>query len=374
MTVPQLSQLRAFGAFVGPTYAPTATVSLGRPSETDSARPLRVVQTVHVGQTSETDSARAVRLIRALGRATEIDSARQLVTPIAIGLTEEADSALHVRSNVPIALVTADEFDFAGTLHGKEKKVFLAAQETDGARVIHVLNKIVNGQVIEYDYPGPLQPYSIPINIYPGPFPEPKTVEFDSALPMQVLVSLRRTLEQDLSGSLALVPQNIILEEVQEIDFARPIALFARPTPPQIIYPTDLPGPRIADIDPKDRLRESKGNGLREVSAKSYDRISYQRLAWTLSAEQAEVWNDWWADDLYFGGRWFSATWPHPRGFFSIERKFMAVPVWTHVGGGAYQLAVDCEVRDLVPYALDFRIIEDSEERVTMSGESRLVM
>ncbi len=293
MTVSQITQLRAFGAFVGPSAAGTS-VALGRVSETDSARPLGVIQTI------------------------------------------------------PITPAKADEFDFAGTLYGKERKVFLQATEADAARVIRVLNKVVNGQVVEHDYPGSLQPYSIPVNVgidFIGNH-FPKTVELDTARAIQILKLINRTYETDLAGTLALVTQNIILASTQEIDFSLPVRIYKRPRNPISRAPTALPVPQTSTVTSAERRMLSDQNRPREVRAIQRDRHEFERLTWPpMSTLEVELLLDWWEDELVFGGAWFAATWPLPRGMVGAVRKFYKQPESRFVPGGYWKVSALCEVR-----------------------------
>lgn len=119
-----------------------------------------------------------------------------------------------------------------------------------------------------------------------------------------------------------------------------------------VAYPSTLPNPRVADITARERRRAAPGNGAREFTAQSRDRLSTQRLAWTMAPETVEAWVTWWQNDLNEGGQWFTASWPHPRGSHAIRRRFIGQPNWIHRGNGAYDLQIDCEVRDVVATAI----------------------
>lgn len=124
-----------------------------------------------------------------------------------------------------------------------------------------------------------------------------------------------------------------------------------RPAPPPdpvtATYPESLPNPRVADISATERRRLPQTSTTFEATARSRDRISRQNLTWTLRPDQAEIFDEWWQTDLEFGGMWFTASWPSPRGFIAIDRKFIEAPRWTHIGNGTFEVSVTCEVRDI---------------------------
>ena len=113
------------------------------------------------------------------------------------------------------------------------------------------------------------------------------------------------------------------------------------------VYPESLPNPRVADISATERRRLPQTSTTFEATAKSRDRISRQNLTWTFRPDQAEIFDEWWQTDLEFGGMWFTAYWPSPRGFIAIDRKFIDTPRWTHIGNGVFDVSVICEVRDI---------------------------
>lgn len=86
----------------------------------------------------------------------------------------------------------------------------------------------------------------------------------------------------------------------------------------------------------------------REARALQRDRATYERLMWPpLSGRQVDVFMSWWRENLVFGGAWFVASWPSPRGAIPIVRRFLAQPSRTYIAPGMWQWTATCETRGL---------------------------
>lgn len=71
-----------------------------------------------------------------------------------------------------------------------------------------------------------------------------------------------------------------------------------------------------------------------------------QEVTFLFSAEQAAFFRTFWLDTLSRGGRWFTTRWPLPSGWFNPlgVRKFLAPPVWRHIGNGAWRVSAITEL------------------------------
>lgn len=55
----------------------------------------------------------------------------------------------------------------------------------------------------------------------------------------------------------------------------------------------------------------------------------------------------WWRNNLVFGGAWFVADWPTPRGSVPVVRKFLTQPSRTYIAPGLWRWSAVCETRGL---------------------------
>jgi hypothetical protein len=113
-----------------------------------------------------------------------------------------------------------------------------------------------------------------------------------------------------------------------------------------ILYPSSLPRPQTSIVTPFERRALSQADRPRDARAFQRDRLDYERITWpTLSAVQVEALMSWWEEDLVFGGAWFTARWPLPRGFVEAVRKFREQPKREYAGRGFWRASAVCEVR-----------------------------
>lgn len=114
-----------------------------------------------------------------------------------------------------------------------------------------------------------------------------------------------------------------------------------------LIYPVNLPCPQVSNVTPVER-RQMSGNRPREARALQRDRATMERITWPpMTSAQSDALLTWWRDHLTFGGAWFSADWPSPRGSAAVIRKFKEQPKWQFVAGGYWRLSALCETRGL---------------------------
>lgn len=110
--------------------------------------------------------------------------------------------------------------------------------------------------------------------------------------------------------------------------------------------PPTLPVPQTSTVTPAERRALSDSNRPRDARALQRDRLDYERITWPpMAPAKTQVLLDWWRDELIYGGAWFSATWPLPRGFVSAVRKMREQPRWQFVPGGYWRISALCEVR-----------------------------
>lgn len=117
---------------------------------------------------------------------------------------------------------------------------------------------------------------------------------------------------------------------------------------PAIQVPAGVPCPQTSTVVPEEgRLLSEPDRAPRAARTVELDERQFQTFTWMMSAEQAATFRDWWRNELYEGGAWFSApdTWPQPEGFMVKVRRFIGAPAWSYAGMGFWRVAVDCEVR-----------------------------
>jgi len=113
-----------------------------------------------------------------------------------------------------------------------------------------------------------------------------------------------------------------------------------------IVYPAGLPCPQTSVVTPAERRALSQSDRPREARALQRDRLDYERITFPpMPIEKSDELLTWWRDTLVFGGAWFSAPWPLPRGLVTAVRKFREQPRWEFVPGGFWRLSALCEVR-----------------------------
>lgn len=111
-------------------------------------------------------------------------------------------------------------------------------------------------------------------------------------------------------------------------------------------YPASLPVPQTSSIGPAERRLLSQESRPRDAAALSRDRLELERITWPpLSAAQVEELRAWWESTLAYGGRYFRATWPVPRGLTSCVRRLLEAPRWQFVPGGFWAISALCQVR-----------------------------
>lgn len=113
-----------------------------------------------------------------------------------------------------------------------------------------------------------------------------------------------------------------------------------------IDYPQSLPVPQTSVVSPAEMRQLSNERTPYEARALSNEQREFERVTFpAMNAVQAAVFQEWWKDDLIYGGAWFNAKWPLPRGFFEAQRKFVGAPRWQAVGRGYWKISALCEVR-----------------------------
>lgn len=111
-------------------------------------------------------------------------------------------------------------------------------------------------------------------------------------------------------------------------------------------YPESLPVPQTSSITKAERRALSSEDRPREATPMQLDGKEFETLTWKpMRAEQMAVFLAWWRNELIFGGAWFSATWPLPRGMVSAVRKFVQQPQREFVPGGFWRVTATCEIR-----------------------------
>lgn len=113
-----------------------------------------------------------------------------------------------------------------------------------------------------------------------------------------------------------------------------------------IAYPSTLPCPQTSTVTPAERRALSQADRPREARTLSRDRLDYERITWPpMGSVLTAILLAWWRINLIYGGAWFTATWPLPRGMVAAVRKFREQPRWVFVPGGFWRISALCEVR-----------------------------
>lgn len=196
--------------------------SLGQASETDSAQPLAAVRTLAIGQPSESDTALPLAQIqaRSIGQAIETDAAQPFagLQLKSIGQVAETDSA------EPFALSTAkiagqaSETDNAQALASLLARAIGQASELDSAQPFTVGRTQAIGQVAESDSAQPL------VRLQARPVGQP--VETDSAQPFTGSVpgGIGQAVETDAAQAF-IARQARAVGQASEADSAQPVGL-----------------------------------------------------------------------------------------------------------------------------------------------------
>lgn len=114
----------------------------------------------------------------------------------------------------------------------------------------------------------------------------------------------------------------------------------------EIRYPEDLPCPAVSRVEPTPRTSPPSDSDLQSVRAFQRDRAATESVTFPpMTPTQFAAFRAWWRDQLLLGSRWFSASWPSPRGAIDIVRRFIGPPSWRFVPGGFFQISGELEVR-----------------------------
>lgn len=112
-----------------------------------------------------------------------------------------------------------------------------------------------------------------------------------------------------------------------------------------LTYPAALPVPQAAPIQSVERRFLPPG-GPWVARVAQHDRLDVQRVTFPpFTGEQALAFDEWWTTTLRRGGAWFAATWPLPRGWVTVSRRFIGTPRWQFIPGGFWRITADFEVR-----------------------------
>jgi hypothetical protein len=111
-------------------------------------------------------------------------------------------------------------------------------------------------------------------------------------------------------------------------------------------YPAGLPCPQTSTVTPAERRALSDSDRPRDARPLQRDRLEFERITWPPMTEaQSAEFDAWWRETLTFGGAWFAADWPLPRGMVTAVRKFREQPRLQFVPGGFWRISALCEVR-----------------------------
>ena len=188
-----------FGAVPGYLFTAGGPVTIGQPSETDSALAIAVSKALSIGQVTETDSALGFTVLkqRALGLTTETDSALPITPPVpSIGLATETDSALAIAAAKALAIGQPSEADTALGITVAKSRALGQPAETDSPLGMTGAKALAIGQPAETDS-------ALPMTL-PGVIILGQPLETDSALAMTVLGGAQ--LVQKGGGHGAYVP------------------------------------------------------------------------------------------------------------------------------------------------------------------------
>lgn len=111
-------------------------------------------------------------------------------------------------------------------------------------------------------------------------------------------------------------------------------------------YPSTLPVPASSQVTPAERRYLSDERYPTEARAFERQRRTFERVTWPwMNAAKAAEFNAWWTSTLGFGGAWFKASWPSPRGQVETDRHFVSTPSWRFRAGGFWQVSALIETR-----------------------------
>lgn len=115
-----------------------------------------------------------------------------------------------------------------------------------------------------------------------------------------------------------------------------------------IDYPAFLPTPQRSTVSPAEGRQLFEQNLPRFARAISTENRQFESLQWpAMSSADHEALMDWWKNTLIYGGAWFNATWPLPRGRIAAVRRMMRPPKREYAGKGMWRTTAVCEVRGL---------------------------
>lgn len=115
-----------------------------------------------------------------------------------------------------------------------------------------------------------------------------------------------------------------------------------------IAYPENLlPPPQTGPfVRVQATVASSVGKGVILFAMKELAFRGVQDVSFLFSAEQSIAFRDFWLTTLNRGGSVFTTRWPLPSGWFNPLglRKFVTVPKWQHIGGGAWNVSATTEL------------------------------
>lgn len=112
-----------------------------------------------------------------------------------------------------------------------------------------------------------------------------------------------------------------------------------------INYPATLPVPQTSVITPFERRALSNADAPLEARAASRDRLQFERVTWTLTDAQSEIFRAWWKTDLTDGAAWFNAAWPVLEGIVERQHCFRTQPAYAFIPGGFWKVSAVLEIR-----------------------------
>jgi hypothetical protein len=112
-----------------------------------------------------------------------------------------------------------------------------------------------------------------------------------------------------------------------------------------INYPATLPVPQTSVITPLERRALSNEDAPLEARARSRDRLQFERVTWTLTDAECEIFRAWWKADLTDGAAWFNAAWPVLEGIVDRQRCFRTQPAYAFIPGGFWKVSAILEIR-----------------------------
>ena len=114
------------------------------------------------------------------------------------------------------------------------------------------------------------------------------------------------------------------------------------------VYPAALPAPQQITSAPASRTLLGTDEYPRTARALQLDESATEQISWPPMTEgEYSAFRTWWETDLVYGGAWFAATWPSPRGQIQLARRFFAAPDWQFIAGpegGYWAVSATCEV------------------------------